>query len=99
MRLIFKIYQFEAGKMAPEIFRFTVIRPIKKQASQGNKNFTVLYMHSSINLENRVPQGCRNIEPLWEEELYIMIGQIKRFHYGEILKGRINRTRAIKTMG
>ena len=66
--------------MAPEIFRFTVIRPVQKKDQKKPENFTLPRTRSPINRENSIAQGCGNIEPLWEEELYIVIGKIKRFH-------------------
>lgn len=99
MRLIFKIHQFEAGKMAQEIFRFTVIRPIQKKEIQETKNFTVSHTSSSANLENNLHQVYEKPGPLWEEELYVLIGQITRFAHVEEIKGPINRTRAHKAIG
>lgn len=83
---------------ASEIFRFTVIRPIQKKDIQETKNFTVPHTPSPSNLESNLPQSYGKCTPVWEEELYILIGQIKRFAHVEEIKGPINRTRAHKTI-
>jgi hypothetical protein len=72
---------------ATEICRFTVIRPFQKKNA---KKTEIITLPQSTLDENRVRKDQITFEPIWEEEIYILLSQIKRFVYAEEIKGPIN---------